>query len=262
MAKLNPDWLRGEPVRTWLAERAGVPLVGPFFASETGVFFFAYGGLAFDLLIGFLLLGRKTRAWALIPLLFFHVMNDWLFTLGVFPFLMIAATVLFFDFGDAYEGGERAARPWVVAFIAAYFAVQVAVPFRHLIYPGNVLWTDEGERFAWRMKLRGKKARFRMTLADPETGVVESVDPPRDLDGLQIFRMEIRPDMILQYAHHLRDRRVREGRPRPIIRAEVTAKLNDREPQPLIDPDVNLSEVEDKIFSPSPWIVPLRPFLW
>ncbi len=34
LAKLNDDWLRGEPIRTWLASRMDFPVIGPLFAEE------------------------------------------------------------------------------------------------------------------------------------------------------------------------------------------------------------------------------------
>ena len=57
---------------------------------------FSYGGLLFDLLIGFMLINRRTRLLALPLLLFFHLLNAFLFNIGVFPWLMIASTVVFF----------------------------------------------------------------------------------------------------------------------------------------------------------------------
>src|SRR5690606_31415103 len=55
IAKLNSDWLRGEPMRNWLAERWGQ------MPSETWVLFFSWGGALFDLLIVPALLWHRTR---------------------------------------------------------------------------------------------------------------------------------------------------------------------------------------------------------
>ena len=95
IAKLNGDWLAGEPVRTWLAERSAQSVLGPWLAQEWLVFTLCYGGLAFDLAIVPLLLWRRTRALALAAALGFHLANAYLFTIGIFPWLMIAATLLF-----------------------------------------------------------------------------------------------------------------------------------------------------------------------
>ncbi len=82
-------------MRTWLADRAGYPVVGPFLATEAAAYFFSWGGALFDLSIGFLLLSRRTLPIAFFAILFFNMSNYFLFDIGVFPFLMIAATLLF-----------------------------------------------------------------------------------------------------------------------------------------------------------------------
>ena len=56
------------------------------------------------------------------------------------------------------SGAERGSSSRVVlAFLAVYVAVQLLVPLRHLLYPGDVAWTEEGHRFSWRMRLREKE---------------------------------------------------------------------------------------------------------
>jgi hypothetical protein len=88
VAKLNPDWLRGEPMRMWLSERFGV-------VSEPVVYFFTYGGMLLDLLIVPFLLWRRTMMPAYIVAVSFHFLNDNLFNIGIFPWFMVAATLLF-----------------------------------------------------------------------------------------------------------------------------------------------------------------------
>ena len=60
------------------------------------VYLISYGGLLFDLLIVPLLLWRRTRPLAFLVALAFHLTNWYLFNIGIFPWLMIAATLLFF----------------------------------------------------------------------------------------------------------------------------------------------------------------------
>jgi hypothetical protein len=85
LAKINSDWLAGEPMRTWLLNRSHYPVLGPFFATEWAAYFFSYGGLLFDLSIGFLLLWRPTRFVAFLAVLFFNLTNHWLFSIIVSP---------------------------------------------------------------------------------------------------------------------------------------------------------------------------------
>nr|MBA4115342.1 HTTM domain-containing protein [Rubrobacter sp.] len=95
LAKLNGDWLRGEPMRTWLAAETSFPVVGRLFTQEWMVYLFSHGGLLFDLLIVPFLLWRRTRLVAFALVLGFHLANAQMFTIGVFPYLAIAATALF-----------------------------------------------------------------------------------------------------------------------------------------------------------------------
>lgn len=96
LAKLNGDWLRGEPMRTWLAVRTDFPVIGRFFTEEWMVYLFSYGGLLLDLLVVPFLLWRRTRLAAFAFALSFHLTNVQLFDIGVFPWFMMAATLLFF----------------------------------------------------------------------------------------------------------------------------------------------------------------------
>ncbi|MGH8874320.1 MAG: HTTM domain-containing protein, partial [Acidimicrobiia bacterium] len=96
LAKLNRDWLRGEPLRSWLAARTDVPLVGRFFTEEPVVWGMTYGALLFDLAVVPLLLHPRTRRWAFASALVFHLLNARLFSIGIFPWMMILLTTLFF----------------------------------------------------------------------------------------------------------------------------------------------------------------------
>ena len=63
--------------------------------------------------------------------------------------------------------------------------------------------------------------------------------------------------MVLEYARHLADTMAAEGHGAVEVRANVVASLNSRPAQRLIDPDVDLAQVEWSFVAPSPWIVPL-----
>lgn len=95
VAKLNWDWLRGEPMRDWLASRTDFPLIGHLFTQEWMVYSFSYGGLLFDLLIVPLVLWRRTRWFGLALAAGFHLTNARLFNIGIFPWFALCATLLF-----------------------------------------------------------------------------------------------------------------------------------------------------------------------
>ncbi len=97
IAKLNSDWLRGEPIRAWLADRTDFPVLGQFFTKEAGVWSMTYGALLLDLFVVFLLLNRRTRVLGYLGILSFHFANSRLFGIGIFPWFMIGATAIFFE---------------------------------------------------------------------------------------------------------------------------------------------------------------------
>ena len=146
-----------------------------------------------------------------------------------------------------------------------YLAVQVLVPLRHWLYPGDVAWTEEGHRFAWRMKLRGKEGTLTVRITDPVTGESRPVELTADLTPKQVDEMTGRPGMILQYVQFVKRRLQQEGIARPVITVEALVSLNGRPPQPLIDPTVNLAEITARPFSHARWILPLHeplPHCW
>lgn len=275
VAKLNGDWLQGEPVRGWLADRAGIPLAGPLLGSAAMVWVFAYGGLLFDLLVAPALVWRRTRAWAFLVALMFHLTNAFVFRIGIFPWFMMAATTLFFepdwprrwlprrpsrDATSSHRGTESAVsfsgRKLALGLAGAYLAVQLLVPLRHHLYPGDVSWTEEGHRFSWRMKLRSKNGVTQYFVTHPSTGNTQVVDPAQYLLPSQLDEMSTRPDMIQQFAHHLASRARRDGATNAEVRVMARVSLNGRPPHLLIDPRVDLAAQPRNLW-PAPWILPL-----
>lgn len=146
----------------------------------------------------------------------------------------------------------------VLGFIALWIGIQILVPLRYLVYPGNVSWTEEGHRFAWMMKLRDKDAEAHFTVRDPGSGREWRVSPERYLLRHQVGEMESRPDMILQFAHHLaREWEKERGITGVEVRARVCASLNGRKPELLIDPQRDLARIERSLRH-ADWILPQK----
>ncbi|HEV3261319.1 MAG TPA: HTTM domain-containing protein [Gemmataceae bacterium] len=285
LAKLNPDWLRGWPLRLWLPKHSQLPLVGDVLASVWAPLLFSYGALVFDLSIGFLLAWRRTRPAAIMLAACFHAMNSQLFHIGIFPYLAFAATLIFDDpdwprrVGRAVAhvfsrrtaaGRALPARPTSVTPATAprlqtlglvllhlYLLFQVLVPLRHWLYPGFVSWTDEGHRFSWHMMLRNKRAQLHVYVTFPATGHTEEVVLSEELTKRQEDEMSVRPDMVRQYAHHVADRLSEPGQARPVVRVDERVSLNGRPYQPIIDPTVNLADVPFTL-GVVDWILPLE----
>ena len=96
IAKLNADWLNAVPLGQWIAYKKDLPIVGPLLALPITGYFMAYAGTFLDLFVVPMLLWRRTRVLAVLMLLFFHLTNTVIFQIGIFPWLSLAMTVLYF----------------------------------------------------------------------------------------------------------------------------------------------------------------------
>lgn len=281
IAKLNTDWVHGgEPMRIWLSPLTRIPAFGHIFASGWVVYSFVIGGLLLDLLVVPLLLWRRTRPFAFAGAVLFNLINAVIFEIGIFPWLMLGALLIYFppdvlrrfarafmspgeEFIDREVPVERSSCPSlstpqkvVVGLLAAYLAVQIILPLRHYLYPGNVSWTEEGHNFAWHMKLRTKTGAAVFTVTHPDSGQSWTIKPEEHLKSHQVMKMSTKPELILDFAHFLAEEKRREGYENVEVRARVMVSLNGREPQLLVDPDVDLAKLEIGLL-PAPWIVPL-----
>ncbi|HVK59062.1 MAG TPA: HTTM domain-containing protein [Candidatus Kapabacteria bacterium] len=265
VAKINGDWLRGEPVRTWLHDGSIGRQLGPAFQNEFTVYALCYGGMLFDLLVVPFLIWRKTRLYALAAAIFFHLSNAYLFDIGVFPFLSIALTLLFLDprwhrkvlrldKNEASLSLKWGSRSLVGGLLAAYFAYHLFMPFRHWLYPGEVHWTEEGHRYSWHMMLRTKNATAHFIVEDKQSGKLWRVRPEQYLSRRQFRKMSVHPEMLLQFAHYLRAK----WQPQDVaVYAIANVKLNDHEPALLINPNVDLAKEKITLAS-SDWILPFE----
>ncbi|MEM7143727.1 MAG: HTTM domain-containing protein [Verrucomicrobiota bacterium] len=276
LARVSGDWLGGEPMRRWLWERAeemgGASLVARFLGSEVAPYLFSWGGMLVDLLALPALLWRRTRVVAILVLVAFHLFNSWFFSIGVFPWLSIGLLFLFCDPSwprraagflgrsagppEAVAAGERG-RYGVVCFLVVWFVWQGLMPLRHHLYPGNQLWTEEGHRFAWQMRIRHKEGEVTFYKIDPVLETPVKVDLTEFVDWRQYSKMRYRPGMIVQTAHWIADRAEAAGYARPVVNVVTKAGLNGRELSPLIDPRVDLASLERGVLS-AEWILPME----
>ena len=290
IAKLSSDWLQGEPMRMWFAPLVKVPFFGGFFKQEGVLYGFVIGGLLFDLLVVPLLLWRRTRLAAYLVAVAFHLFNALFFQIGIFPWFMLLATLIFFP-PDLMRRIVRAivAKPespesrfWhkadkqrlpeptdatpiralsrrekvVLVMLTLYLSVQLIFPLRHFAYPGEVNWTEEGHNFSWHMKLRTKSGEALFKISHPASGKTWTIDPREYMGSRQLRKMVNHPDMILQFSHYLAEEKRREGYENVEVRALVMASLNGRKPQLIIDPTVDLAREQNSLL-PARWILPL-----
>jgi vitamin K-dependent gamma-carboxylase len=282
LAKATPDWLlHAQPLGIWLGSSTDLPIVGAFFAWDSAPLAMSWAGFLFDTTVVWFLLWRRTRVLAFAAVVVFHAMTSILFPIGMFPWIMVTAALVFFPPGLARAIFDRIVRPRPIdgirarpsrfrhAFVAlalAYCAVQVAIPLRTWAYGGNVLWHEQGMRFSWRVMVREKNGSVTYELHNPRTGRRWEVRPRDYLTALQEREMSGQPDLILQLAHRVRDdAERREGGPVE-VRVRALVSLNGRRAAPLVDPDRDLAAVHDG-FADAEWILappagpppPIRP---
>ena len=400
IAKLNADWFAGRTAEFLVGTKTHVPLVGPFVGEPWAAPAVAWGGVAFDLLIVPAVIWRRTRLAALLAAAGFHVMNHYLFNIGIFPWLALLATCVLWPpggsagltplallrlavglfaltlgldavgpglggpagvdpadvpgwwvpwhlfglaaglltvwprarglgvflcaavpaaaacsialqhgtgwrglvlpagltlaagalawppaflsklrFGDAAElddpprpaaaplPDDRPAR-WgrraTVGLLTAWVTVQLLMPLRHHLYPGDVAWTEEGHRWSWRMKLRirrpGDEVGTWFEVDDAEGVPITAVFPRRQLPRpfltpRQAKELRADPDMIVQFARHLAEYYEEQGRPAPVtVRCRCRVSLNGHPPAEFIDPTVDLAAA-DWPLGPKPWVL-------
>ncbi len=274
LAKINTDWLiHALPLRIWVPANDKLPLIGPLFSWKATPYLFSWIGMLYDTLIVFFLAWPRTRLLAYLTVIVFHTLTGLMFQIGVFPIVMIGATWIYFSpaFHERLIGGIERAAP--IPFLAAgplrakpapralgmmlvlFFAFQLVFPWRYLAYPGNVFWTEEGYRFSWRVMLMEKAGTATFYVTDRKTGRKGVVDNSEFLKPHQEKQMAMQPDMILQFAHFLARHYEKQGVHDPLVQVEAYVTLNARPSRLLIDPEVDLAQVEDG-WKPKKWILP------
>lgn len=267
-AKLGVDWLlSAQPLHIWLSSRQQTPLLGALFGIDGVPHLFAWAGFLFDTSIVAFLLWRRTRIYAYVVVIAFHVMTKALFPIGMFPFIMVTSALIFFSpdwprrwwprFVRPVAARDTALRgrlsPILLVPLAVFCLFQAMWPLRHHVYGGNVLWHEQGMRFSWKVMVREKNASVTYHVEDKKTGRTWYLSPRAYLDARQEREFSGQPDFILQLGHAIAsDYRARGVDVR--VRAEVWVSLNGRPPALLIDPNVDLANIPDGL-APARWIL-------
>lgn len=264
IAKIGGDWLlHGEPLKIWLRANADLPVWGHLVRQPWLPLAMSWGGLAFDLSIVPLLSWRRTRVPAYAMAVVFHALTAELFPIGMFPWIMSIGATLFFapDWPRRILGPARgegvAGAPlgrmglWIVAI---YVAIQILVPLRHFLYPGNTLWTEEGFRWSWRVMLIEKSGDCAFTVVDKRSRHIR-VSPRQYLTPFQTRMTCTQPDMIVDMAHLIAVDFAARGQGPVQVYADAQVSWNGRRHAPLIDPTVDLARQSDSLM-PKRWILP------
>ncbi len=291
-AKLNPDWLlRAEPLRTWLMVRSELPVLGPLLTHEMTAYAFSICGAAYDLTIVAWLSWRKTRAFAWTAVVVFHVLTAALFRIGLFPWIMIALSCVFFEpdwlrrvvasVRDRWRHEPRGSWPPTPdsgspstapasgaaematftrgqgAVVGLLLCLQLLFPLRQWLYAGNRMWTEQGFRFAWNVMLMEKAGHMEFVVRDGNTGRSYRTDGEMLLTPLQRKMASTQPDFLLQVAHEIGRRSSSRGYQNVRVYGDVWVSLNGRRRRRFVDPSVDLMHVHDG-FAPRTWLLPMN----
>ncbi|MFV5690314.1 HTTM domain-containing protein [Flavobacterium sp. ZT3R25] len=281
LAKLNSDWLfKAMPLKIWLPNNSNLPVIGSLLNENWVHYAFSWTGMIYDLSIPFLLLYKRTRLFAFVLVVVFHILTKILFPIGVFPYIMIVSSLLFFDANfhkkclqvvsrlfnfsiTVFENGKEKIQNFngiyktKIAFLTCFIAFQLLFPFRYLLYPDELFWTEEGFRFSWRVMLMEKAGYTQFIVTDAKTKENIMINNSDFLTTFQEKQMSFQPDFILEYAHFLHDYYQKQGIHNPEVRVESYVALNGRLSQKYINPTINLAK-ENETFHHKTWILPFN----
>ena len=297
LAKLNPDWLfEAQPLKLWLADRTHLAIIGPYLDEPLVAYLASWGGALFDCTIVGWLLWRKSRPWAYGVLVVFHVATWLLFQIGVFPWVMIAATLVFFSpdwptklMRQMRQAWQMQHRPKLaglaaplataattapassttpapttprlkkpaLALLIALAVMQIALPLRHYIHHSNVRWSEEGYYLSWRVMLTEKAGYLRYQVQHPASGQSWQANPELVLTDWQASYAATRPDLIHATALLLTEHYAQQGIHNIEVYADSWAAMNGRPAQRLVNPTVNLAAY-GRGQLPAGWIMELQ----
>jgi hypothetical protein len=259
IAKFYPDWLSGRYLASTLT-------------SNPVRYFICYMGIAFDFLITPGMLFRRTRTISMVTALIFHITNSIVFSIGIFPFLALSAMLFFYPpnvIRQLLHWPPPAPLPttplitgWkkpAVYAMGMYLLIQVLLPLRYLLFGTQPYWSEEGFRMSWRMMSRNKSGWVYFRVVNNDTHISWIDEPEQRLNYATLNSLAGFPDLIWQYAQHLKEGCAAKGMHHISIYAVSSVSLNGRHPQPLVDPKTDLANTPWEPYHHADWIVPLEP---
>lgn len=284
IAKLNYHWLvEAQPLSNWLKHQTDLPLIGHLMTYKTTAYIFAWSGAIYDLTIPFILLSNKWRLLGYVFVIAFHILTAIMFPIGVFPFVMIGSTLIFFSpkfhkkclsiistvinhkpKKDSTLGLQvKKSNPFVTYALMSYITLQLLIPFRYTLYSSDLFWSEQGFRFSWRVMLIEKAGYAEFIIKDKAIPGQMIINNSLYLTPQQEKMMATQPDMILQFAHYLRDTykdsiweedhqtiHIKD----PIITVNSFVSLFNQGSRPFIDPSINLA-VQKRGWQHKNWIL-------
>ena len=129
-------------------------------------------------------------------------------------------------------------------------------PARAFLYGGDVLWHEQGMRFAWKVMVREKSGAITYRVKTDKWSRERQLGVSSYLTDYQEWEMAGQPDLILQLAHHIEDDLASRGHQDIQIRCDALVAFNGRRMAPLLDSSVDLTQISDSL-APANWIAPV-----
>lgn len=265
VAKCYPGWLDGSFIKIMFSNTIDYPLIGKLTQNHYFQQFIIYSGLIFDLTIVPLLLWNRTRTFAFILSIIFHIFNSITLQIGVFPFFALSFILFFYppetirklffknkirSKNVTYSDSKKV----FYAFFVPYLIVQFILPLRHYFINQNVLWTEEGHRLSWRMMLRSREGTISFKIVDKQTNEISYYDYSKILTPKQANWFNNKPDGIWQMVQYIKNQKTKEGK-KIAIYADSYVSINGSPYKQFINPKIDLATVKWDYFKHSNWIL-------
>ena len=155
------------------------------------------------------------------------------------------------------ESLEISNKKIIYSSILIFFVIQILVPFRYLLYPGELLWHEQGYRYSWRVMLVEKTGIATFRVYDPNNDTSFYVDNSKYLTPFQEKQMSFQADFIIEYAHFLGNQFSSSGDKNIEVYVENFVSLNGRRSQRLVSNEVDLLTLKNTLKNKH-WILPLK----
>ncbi|KAI5140877.1 Vitamin K-Dependent Gamma-Carboxylase [Manis pentadactyla] len=288
--KLDADWVEGYSMeylsRHWLFS----PFKLVLSEAMTSLLVVHWCGLLLDLSAGFLLFFDASRSIGLLFVSYFHCMNSQLFSIGMFPYIMLASSPLFcppewprklvshcparlqellplkaapqpstscmYKRSRSKGGQKPGLRHHLgTAFALLYLLEQLFLPYSHFLTQGYNNWTNGLYGYSWDMMVHSRSHQhLKITYRDGRTGELGYLNP-----GVftQSRRWKDHADMLKQYATCLSRLLPKYNVTEPQIYFDIWVSINDRFQQRIFDPRVDIVQAAWSPFQRTPWLQPL-----
>lgn len=271
LAKIYPDWLNATISKQMFSSVNWPDFLEPIFTHEIFYYFIAYAGIFFDALIVPALLYKRTRIWALIASVIFHLFNSVVLQIGVFPYFALSFSVFFFKpevisriffFKEKSNScSKKSFKPRTVIFylvFVPFLILQITLPLRHYFFKDNVLFTEEGHRLSWRMMLRSRYGSASFKVVDLSNNLLLEFPVNELLTKKQLQSLNA-PDVIWQMAQFIKSYYAKENKKVAVYVSESGVSINKKPAQQLIDPRIDLAQESWNPFKHHGWILAYNP---